>query len=119
MKIPSGTTFQDNILVLNSEENIDKRLKMSFAGWGLIHQNEYEKIKPKVLQKTKIKLIGEKECRKILLENYNKRLGNKVHTVLCANTSDGGIHIWHIAYGIYLAYAYTFEGFVCQNKGAF
>ena len=41
MKIPSGTSFQNNILVLNSNEDIDKREKMSFAGWGVINTDEY------------------------------------------------------------------------------
>ena len=41
MKIPSGTSFQDNILILNSDEDIDKREKMSFAGWGVMNTDEY------------------------------------------------------------------------------
>ena len=41
MKIPSGTSFQNNILVLNSNEDIDKREKMSFAGWGVMNTDEY------------------------------------------------------------------------------
>ena len=41
MKIPSGTSFKNNILILNSNEDIDKRDKMIFAGWGMMNTNEY------------------------------------------------------------------------------
>ena len=42
MKIPPGTSFQDNILILNSDKNIDKLNKMSFAGWGYTNENSSE-----------------------------------------------------------------------------
>ena len=50
--------------------------------------SRYEKIKPEVLQKTQIKLIGEKKCRKLLDKKYRIKLGNEVNTVLCANTTE-------------------------------
>ena len=49
--------------------------------------SRYEKIKPEVLQKTQIKLIGEKKCRK-LLKQKGEILGNDANTVLCADTTE-------------------------------
>ena len=49
--------------------------------------SDYEQQRPKVLQKTKIKLIGEKKCRNLLKNKHRIRLGNEAKTVLCADTT--------------------------------
>ena len=120
MKIPSGTSFQNNILTLNSDNNFDKSMKMSFAGWGVLDNNELKR--PKVLQKTKIKLIGEKKCRKILNEKYRIRLGHEANSVLCADSSetdscygDSGGPLFRKSGSKWIVYGLASYGYGCAN----
>ena len=120
MKIPPGTSFQNNILVLNSEKNIDKDIKMSIAGWGVINTDDHYKISPEVLQKTEIKLIGVGgECAQILDESFNQPLGNKANTVLCANNTrtdacqgDSGGPLFRKSGSKWIAYGITSFGYI-------